>query len=154
MRLPKQDSALIDRAYALFDEFYTALTPFRDKCSANEEFWRANHWHDVAKKEADEPRPVTPVLFSTLESLLADIMDNYPEAHIFADRAGDDRLAKALTKVVKNILKKRNYRKTYREKVRSALKKGVSVQEIFWDDALSGGLGISMYGHGILKTFV
>ncbi|MEX1307339.1 MAG: hypothetical protein AB1Z19_02320 [Eubacteriales bacterium] len=141
MRLPRQDSGLIERAYALFDEFYTALTPFRNKCAANEEFWKANHWHDVAKKEADEPRPVTPVLFSTLESLLADIMDNYPEAHIFADHTGDDRLAKALSKAIKNILKKRNYRKTYREKVRSALKKGVSVQEVFWDADLCGGLG-------------
>ncbi len=141
MKLPKQDSVLIERAYALFDEFYTALTPFRNKCADNEEFWKANHWHDVAKKEADEPRPVTPVLFSTLESLLADIMDNYPEAHIFADQAGDDRLAKALSKAVQNILKKRNYRKTYREKVRAALKKGVSVQEVFWDPTLSGGLG-------------
>ena len=141
MKLPKQDSGLIERALSLFDEFYSALTPFRDKCANNEEFWKANHWYDVVKKEVDEPRPVTPVLFSTLESLLADIMDNYPEAHIFADRSADDRLAKALSKVIKNILKKRNYRKTYREKVRAALKKGVSVQEVFWDASLSGGLG-------------
>jgi len=141
MNLAKQDAAFIDGAYSLFDEFYTALTSFRKKCTSNEEFWKANHWYDVAKKEPDEPRPVTPVLFSTLESLLADVMDNYPKAHIFSEEAKDERIAEGLEKVVGNILKKRNYRSTYREKVRQALKKGVSVQEVFWDDTLSGGLG-------------
>jgi hypothetical protein len=154
MKIAKQDKEFIGNAYSLFDEFYTALTPFRKKCISNEEFWKSNHWYEVAKKEPDEPRPVTPVLFSTLESLLADIMDNYPKAHIFSEEAKDERVAQGLEKVIGNILKKRNYRSTYREKVRQALKKGVSVQEVFWDVALSGGIGDINIRSWDIKSFL
>ncbi len=43
--------------------------------------------------------------------------------------------------MVRYILKRRNYRRTYRDKVRSALIKGTSVQEVSLDRALYGGLG-------------
>ena len=141
MRLPPQDGEFIKNAYVLFDEFYAALTPLRQKCLENEEFWKANHWHNVAKKEADEPRPVTPVLFSTLESLLSDIMDNYPHAVVLPEEPGDEETAKTLQELLQYIFSRRNYRAVYREKCRQALKKGASVQEVFWDGALYSGLG-------------
>ncbi|NLG25167.1 MAG: hypothetical protein GX558_07400, partial [Clostridiales bacterium] len=68
----RQDPDLIERAYALFQEFYDASRPYRDKCLRNEQFWKANHWRDRPPAEPGEPQPVTPVLFSTLESMLAD----------------------------------------------------------------------------------
>jgi len=140
-KLIRQDVAFIDKAYALFDEFYSSLTPFRRKCVENEAYWQANHWYDIAKNEPDEPRPVTPVLFSTLESLLADVMDNYPRVQILSEEAKDDGIAEGLERVLNNVLRKRCYRSTYREKARHALKKGVSVQEVYWDTTLCGGLG-------------
>ena len=39
------------------------------------------------------------------------------------------------------ILKRRRYKSVYRTKCRQALKKGASVQEVFWDKTLYGGLG-------------
>ncbi len=132
---------LIEKAYALFDEFYTALTPLRHKCTQNDEFWKTNHWHGVAQAEAGEPRPVTPVLFSTLESLLSDIMDNYPEPVILPEEEGDEALAQSLQDIVHYILRRRNYKSTFRSKCRSALKKGTSVQEVYWDRYLYNGLG-------------
>ncbi len=140
-KLPVQDEEFIARAYTLFDEFYEGTRPFRQKCRENEEFWRANHWNGVAKREQDEPRPVTPVLFSTLESILSDIMDSYPEPVLLGEEPGDDALAVSLADVIKYILKRRHYRATYRSKCRAALKKGASVQEVYWDRDLYGGLG-------------
>ena len=84
--MQKQNEELISKAYELFDEFYSGTLEFRRKCIENEEFYRANHWANIPTKP-DEPTPVTPVLFSTLESLLSDIMDSYPEPSFLAKRS-------------------------------------------------------------------
>lgn len=135
------EESFVQKAYELFGEFYRATAAFRRKCIDNEEYWKANHWHDVEKKDIDEPRPVTPVLFSTLESMLADVMDNYPEPVLLGEEPGDDTLALQLGDIIKFILKRRGYRETYRAKCRQALKKGASVQEVYWDKSLYNGLG-------------
>lgn len=133
--------AFAAKAYELFDEFYEATRPYRDKCMDNEQFWRTNHWHDKRPRETGEPQPVTPVMFSTLESVLADIMDHYPDAVLLGEEPHDDSTAECLTQLVRFVLKRRNYRKLYRNKCRSALMKGTSVQEVYWDANLLGGLG-------------
>lgn len=132
---------LIKTAYELFDRFYNDTREYREKCQNNEEFWMANHWDGIAKREPGEPQPVTPVLFSTLENLLADMLDNYPQAVILGEEPSDEKTATRLTKYIKYILKRRHYREVFRNKCRSMLKKGTSVQEVFWDSELYGGLG-------------
>lgn len=136
-----EEERFVQKAYELFDEFYKETLDFRLKCIENEEFYRSNHWHNVAKKEPDEPQPVTPVLFSTLENVLSDVMDSFPEAIILPQEEQDDVFAKELGDIVRYVLKRRKYRSVYRKKSRSLLKKGAAVQEVFWDDALYNGLG-------------
>lgn len=135
----RQDEEFIARVYRLFDEFYRAGAAYREKCRENERFWAASEWD--APGEPGEPQPVTPVLFSTLEAVLADLMDNYPAAVLLGEEPQDDDAAGRLTQLVRYVLKHRHYRKTYREKCRSALIKGTSVQEVYWDNELYGGLG-------------
>ena len=137
----KQDEAFIEQAYALFDDFYAKSTELRQKCERNEEFYKANHYYDKAPREPGEPQPVTPVLFSTIESMLADLMDKYPEPVLLPQEEGDETLASQTEDVLRYILKRRDYRQVYRKKCRQALIKGTSVQEVFWDASLYGGLG-------------
>ncbi|NLG25500.1 MAG: hypothetical protein GX558_09100, partial [Clostridiales bacterium] len=68
-------------------------------------------------------------------------MDHYPEAILLGEEPGDDDAAERLTQLVRYVLKHRGYRSTFRAKCRSALMKGASVQEVYWDDQLLGGLG-------------
>ncbi|MEG1812549.1 MAG: hypothetical protein RR337_04540 [Clostridia bacterium] len=136
-----QDEGFIDAAYRLLDQFDEATRDYRDKCRDNEAFWRTNHWHGTPPREINEPQPVTPTMFSTLESVLADLMDHYPDAILLGEEPKDDRTAECLTQLVRFVLKRRNYRKVYRAKCRAALMKGASAQEIYWDEALLGGLG-------------
>ena len=103
---PKQNEALIEKAYDLFDEFYSGTLEFRRKCIDNEEFYRANHWANIPSKPG-EPQPVTPVLFSTIESLLSDVMDSYPEPVILGEEEGDDKVAGDVNDIVNYILKKK-----------------------------------------------
>lgn len=139
-KMPKQKQELIEKAYDLFDEFYSGTLEFRRKCIDNEEFYRANHWANIPSKPG-EPQPVTPVLFSTIESLLSDVMDSYPEPVILGQEEGDDKVADDVNDIINYILKRRRYKSTFRNKCRQALKKGVSVQEVYWDKELYNGLG-------------
>lgn len=131
----------VKETYRLFDQFYSDTRAYREKCRENEAFWQANHWRGIRKEEPGEPQPVTPVLFSTLENLLSDIMDSYPQAVILGEEPSDDPVAGRLGQYLKYIYKRRGYRSVFREKCRNMLKKGTSVQEIYWDTSLYGGLG-------------
>lgn len=135
------DQAMVEQAYGLFSRFYQQTRTLRDGFSRSERIWEGRQWEHLERSEPNEPHPVSPVLFSTCESMLADIMDYFPEAVVLGQEPGDAELAAELSEVVRYILKRRNYRRTYRDKVRSALIKGTSVQEVFWDRALYGGLG-------------
>lgn len=136
--LHEQD--FVRRAQSLFEQCERGVRPYHEKCRQNEQYWRAQHWRDKAQP-AGQPQPVTPVLFSTIENMLADFMDSYPEPVVLGQGPQDDQQAAAMDALVRHILKRRHYRSTYREKCRMALKYGTSVQEIYWDDSLYGGLG-------------
>ncbi len=135
-----KDQQFVETAYKLFKEFYDKTQEFRDKCKENDEYWKTNHWFN---KQVDprEPKPVTPILFSTIESMLADIMDNFPAAVIMPVEPGDEQIAKDLTDIVSSILERRNFKKTFRQNKRAMLKKGASVTEVLWDKDLYNGLG-------------
>lgn len=148
----KQDFVL--RAYELFDSFSMRSAAYRQKCNENEEFYRSNHWAGQRKRERGEPQPVTPVLFSTIESLLSDLMDAYPEAVLLGEEASDDAAAEELTALLSSALRRQNYRKIYRHKCRQALKNGASVQEILWDPDLAGGLGDVRIRDRDIRSFV
>lgn len=137
----KFDEYWISDVYKLFDTFYNDTREYREKCKSNESFWQAQHWKGIRKNETGEPQPVTPVIFSTLENMLADIMDNYPSPIILGEDREDSDVATRLGKYIEYVLKRRGYKRIYRDKCREMLKKGMSVQEIYWDTELYGGLG-------------
>lgn len=137
----KFDEGWVKDVYSLFDTFYNDTREYRDKCKSNENFWQAQHWKGIKKQETGEPQPVTPVIFSTLENMLADIMDNYPSPVILGEEKNDENTAQKLAKYLAYVLKRRGYKKIYRDKCREMLKKGMSIQEVFWDTSIYGGLG-------------
>jgi hypothetical protein len=139
-RFLKQDEQYVQHAYDLFRQFQQQTQAYHNKCRDNETLWRGKHWRNMRKQPGD-PQPVTPILFSTVENMLADIMDNYPEPVLVGEEMDDDPMAEDLQAVVRYILKRRGFRSIYRRKVHQALKTGTSVLEVFWDKQLYGSLG-------------
>ena len=74
----KQDEARIERIYALFDEYRQAYAAEWQRLERCERLYMGEHWHDVPQSDTREPRPVTPVLQSTIENIRADLMDQMP----------------------------------------------------------------------------
>ena len=73
---------LCERAYRLFDEFRSAYRQEWLRLENNERIYRGDHWYDVPVTDEHEPRPVTPIIQSTVENVSADLMDQVPEVFI------------------------------------------------------------------------
>ena len=70
---------LCEKAYKLFDEFRSAYRQEWLRLENNERIYRGDHWYDVPVTDENEPRPVTPIIQSTVENVSADLMDQVPE---------------------------------------------------------------------------
>ena len=73
---------LAEEAMSLFREFRSAYVNEWRRQEHNERMYRGEHWYDVPVTDPNEPRPVTPILQSTIENVSADLADQTPEAVI------------------------------------------------------------------------
>lgn len=147
----KQD----DRAkkyYALFREFYDASAGERARIAKCEKLYRGEHWFDVPVEDGKEPRPVTPVIHSSIENVRADLEDYIPEAVITADSAGWDELASALTKVVREDHINCAYDEEFRKVTHDLLVSGYAVQEVGFDEKAAGGMGSAFIRHADVSS--
>ena len=127
--------------YALFDEYRNAYGPEWQRLERCERIYRGDHWHDVPETDAGEPRPVTPVIQSTIENVRADLMDQYPEAVITADSPKYARAAELLTAVIKENHARTGYGREYAKLTHDLLVGGYMVQEVGFDPGLNSGMG-------------
>ncbi len=143
----KQDQERIERIYALFDEYARAYAGEWSRLERCERMYMGEHWHDVPKKDEREPRPVTPVLQSTIENIRADLMDQMPEAVITADRAKDAELAEALTALIAENHRRCAYEQEYSRLMHDLLVGGYMVHETGFDPRANGGIGGAFIRH-------
>lgn len=127
-----------------FARLYGATAPLRDRFKRNDLFFQQRHWELLGRRD-DAGRagltPVTPVLYSTIDSVHSDIMDAYPDTAILGETAADAPQAAVLTDLLRYIRNRRRYRRVWRDWSLSLLIHGTAVQEVFWDKTLLGGLG-------------
>ncbi len=143
----KQDEARIERIYALFDEYRQAYAAEWQRLERCERLYMGEHWHDVPQSDTREPRPVTPVLQSTIENIRADLMDQMPEAIITADDPANERAAQALTEILGENHRRCHYENEYAKLLHDLLIGGYMVQETGFDPHADGGLGGAFLRH-------
>lgn len=127
--------------YTLFDEYRNAYGPEWQRLERCERIYRGDHWHDVPETDAGEPRPVTPVIQSTVENVRADLMDQYPQAIITADSPEHAEAAELLTAVIGENHTRMGYAREYAKLTHDLLVGGYMVQEVGFDPGLNGGMG-------------
>lgn len=132
--------AFIEESERLFGSYYLKTQDFRHKCAENENFWRPDHWHSKPQKPG-EPYPSVPALFSAIENLHAEIMDNFPEAMILPRGTNDKSYSNALAALVNTTLDRCNFTSKYRKEILRLLKNGVCCFGVLWDSSLYGGYG-------------
>ncbi len=137
----KREQLLVRTAYDLFFSFKNAYREEWLRLENCERMYRADHWHDVPLSDPNEPRPVTPVLQSTIENVQADLIDLMPEAVIQPESGKDARIARIVEAVVRRNHDSAAYAVEYQRLVHDLLVGGYCVTEVGYDPSLNGNLG-------------
>ena len=139
--------SLCERAYGLFREFRSAYVPEWQRLEQCERMYRGDHWHDVPLIDRNEPRPVTPIIQSTVENIKSELMDRIPEPVIAPETAGDAEAAQVVEAIIRQNHDAACYAKEYRMLIHDLLVGGYAVQEVGYDSEMNGGLGGAFIRH-------
>ncbi len=143
----KQDPERVNRIYFLFEEYRGAYAAEWERLERCERLYRGEHWHGVPERDANEPRPVTPVLQSTIENVRADLMDQMPEAVVTADEPENAQTAAMLTALLLENHRRGRYEREYASLLHDLLVGGYMVQETGFDPDANCGLGGAFLRH-------
>lgn len=149
---PEEKRLLAERATALFTEFRSAYVNEWRRQEHCERMYRGDHWYDVPVTDPNEPRPVTPILQSTIENISADLTEQVPEAVIEPESAADAFAARVIDAVVKRNHDAASYPVEFRSMIHDLLVGGYCVQEVGYDAALNGGLGGAFIRHVDIRS--
>ena len=138
---------LCERAYALFDEFRSAYRQEWQRLENNERIYRGDHWYDVPVTDENEPRPVTPIIQSTVENVSADLMDQAPEVYIKPEGGANDYVARVVEALIRRNHDVSGYTVEYQKLVHDLQVGGYCVQEVGYDPGLNDGLGGAFIRH-------
>ncbi len=133
-------SDLVSAIQSLYDEYKTAYKDEWDRLTANEKMYHGDHWSDTGSG-SNEPQPVMPIIFSTVENIQADLMDEYPEAVVTPESSNDEKIGKILTRVVAQNHEACDYLYEYNDLIHDLLVGGYMIQEVGWDPNLNYGFG-------------
>ena len=136
-----------EKLYTLFREYYDAYAAERARLDQCERMYRGDHWGDIPQKDAGEPRPVTPIIQSTVENVRADLIDYLPEAIISADSREYDELAELMTRIIRENHLRCAYDDEYAKLTHDLLVGGYSVQQVGFDPDANGGIGGAYIKH-------
>ena len=142
-----EEQDFVSKVYGLFNDFYSAYTAEWERLDKCERYYRGDHWVDVQQTDEKEPRPVTPVMQSTIENIAADLMDNYPEAIIRPENPQDERIAKVLDALIRQNHDAASYRREYWKLAHDLLTGGYMVQEVGYDPLVNSGIGGAFIRH-------
>jgi hypothetical protein len=130
-----------------------------DRLIENDRWYRSQQWDIMREKagknkNAAEPEPTTNLVWNTVANKQGDLMDAFPEP-IFMEREPSDREdAEQLSKVVKYVLERNKFRKTYSDCAWYKVKSGTACYHVAWDQSLEGGLGdISIKKVDLLRLY-
>lgn len=93
----------------------------------------------------------TPFIFSAIENIRADIVDNYPIANILEREPDGSGAAELLSEIVPAQLDICGFKRVFKENTRNKLKYGTAVYGVFYNDSTGG---IDIRSIDILDIFV
>lgn len=134
-------SEFVSAIQTLYDEYKTAYSSEWDRLTENEKVYHGDHWSITDSADSNEPQPVTPIIFSTVENIKADLMDEFPEAVITPESTQDEAVGKVLTRVVAQNHEAFDYQLEFTSLIHDLLVGGYMVQEVGWDPTMNYGYG-------------
>lgn len=156
------EKALTEHIYKLFGEFSDAYRSVWDRMDDNAKFYQSDDWTSATmgqyvntkSDQPFDPKPVTPTIFSTVENLKADILQEFPEAIFKARTTEDFNTAEIMTQVYRAVLKECDYKTEFSKCIHDLLVNCFCVQEAVWDNDAAGGMGDLVLRHWSPRNFM
>ena len=134
--ISERERALVARAYALFDCFY-------DQLGEEHELMRKARMLRARKPdEQSQTAPTGNTLGSCVDNMIADQIDNLPEAVMLPEREETAQSAEEMDDVVSFVLYRAGWPGKYQTLMEDAIVAGTGVAQVFWDENLEEGEGM------------
>ena len=146
-RLDADERELLERALRLFEEFRTAHRPMHEQARVGRQLRALKD--DTLPKTA----PKLNNLNSTIDNVIADQLDNLPEAKMLPERPELQDSADILTDVVRYALYQSAFDEQYAEVMEDCAVTGTGVLQVFWDEALDDGRGMARCERWEMESF-
>ena len=128
--------------YALYCSFKNAYATERARMEHNEKLYHAKHWDEQKNKGNPlDPKPATPIIFSTIENIKADLAGKTPTGTIKPENTEDQDLARALTKICQQDLEASDWGNSSMDLYGDLLVIGWCVMEVGFDTDAMNGVG-------------
>lgn len=134
--LSDEQKALVRRAYALFEHF-------RQQLSDSHEQMRCARLMRKLKQDARSwTAPVSNALNSSIDNVIADQIDNLPEAKLIPEREETMQSAEEMSDIVSYVLYQAGWQGTYHKLMEDSVVTGTGVAQVYWNDAAENGEGM------------
>ena len=130
------ERALVARVYALFDCFYEQLR------EEHEQMRKARMLRARRPDEQSRTAPTGNTLGSCVDNMIADQIDNLPEAVMLPEREETAQSAEEMDDVVSFVLYRAGWPGKYQTLMEDAIVTGTGVAQVFWDENLEDGEGM------------
>lgn len=128
--------ALVKRAYRLFEEFQTQHE------AAHKEMLKAREMRQLRQSEQSPYSPLSMTLNSCVDNVVADQIDNMPEAVMVPERAETAESAEEMTDVVGYVMEQAGWPGKYQTIMEDAVVTGTGIAQVFWDEDMDNGEGM------------
>lgn len=127
---------LVRRAYDLFEHFRQGLYEEHD------EMKRAREMRRLAQDERSRTAPPSMTLNSCIDNVIADQIDNMPEAVLVPEREETSQSADEMSDVISFVLYQAGWPGKYQKIMEDAVVTGTGVAQSFWDEDMMDGEGM------------
>ena len=134
--LSEKQKELVRRAYSLFDFFEDRLK------DAHEQMRNSRLMRQLRQDERSWTAPASNTLNSCVDNVIADQIDNLPEAKLVPEREETAQSAEEMSDVVSYVLYQAGWQGTYHRLMEDSVVTGTGVAQVFWDDTLENGEGM------------
>ena len=134
--LSEDEKALVRRAYTLYDKFRGDLR------EAHEEMRKARMMRQLEQDNQSWTAPQSNTLNSCIDNVIADQIDNMPEARMYPERQETAQSAEEMTDVVSFVLYQAGWPGKYQQLMEDAVVTGTGVAQVVWNDEMLEGDGL------------
>lgn len=132
-----KERELLRRGYALFEHFREQLV------EQHEAMREARRMRMLEQNERSATSPAMSTLNSCVDNVIADQIDNMPEAVMSPEREETMDSAQEMTDVVGFVLHQAGFAGKYQQLMEDAVVAGTGVAQVFWDDDMEDGEGMA-----------